>query len=328
MNDNTSGALVGAGATALYWWARTEDDRRRRYNELRDDQRAIEVRLNEFLASGDIFRIQLPVVRDAFTGIAEASAGTAAPSPVPNPPSFSRPNTTGGANVPFLQWPPAVPLYDRNGNTNTLGEMAVAFRNFTYQENRAWNQGINLAQAPSANGLMQIFWAANGLSSIVSLLNLTADQYKTAWANLFATVGGSSLAVSHEDPLRSPSAVATFVGLTIVPLTSLNGGPGTYANRNTDNAMRFRVTVPGGGVGAGQAIATITFGAEYRYRDPHTGAAVPFQPAIPLAASNLAVGFCASNITSTGFTLVAKDVLVGGTVHDLTITVVPGIATV
>jgi hypothetical protein len=334
MSNETTGALTGAAASALYWWTRNENDRDRRLRDLKADNRDLKERFNELLMGGDLVRMQLPIVRDAVTGIAEASAGAAVASPVPNPTTQSRPNLSSGSNIPGMQWPPLSPNYDSNGNTNQLGEMAIAFRTLTYQENRAWNQGLTLANVPTAGGLLQLFYAAQGLTGAVASLGLSIAQYQTAWTGLFAGFAPTpptpptTAAVVHEDPSRPPSVSPIFAGLNIVPLTNQAGGvPGyAYANRNTDSVQRYRVTAPAGGVGAGIAIGTVTFGTEYRYRDS-IGNLVPFQPAIPLAMSSLNASFGATNITSTGFTIVAKEVLAGSTVHDVTLVVIPGLPT-
>ena len=325
--ENTKGLLAGGGAAALYWWGRNEDDRTARIRALRADQRDLKERLNELLSTGDWIRLQLPVVRDAITGIASASAGAAVPSPIPNPVSQSRPDVSQGNNVPNMQWPPLAPQYDPNGNTNQVGEMAMAFRTLTYQEPRAFLQGLCLDDVPSAEGLFQIFAAAQGLSAAASSLSLTVAQYKAAWLALFSGLDPTpEIGANHEDPSRRPSATPSIAGLAIVPLTNVGGSiPGyPYANRNTDAVQRYRITVPPAGVGAGLTVATVQFGAEYRYRDPN-GTSQAFQPAIPMVMSNLGALFGASAITPTGFNLVAQSSLASGTTHDVSLTIIAGV---
>ncbi len=330
-NEKTTGLIVGGATSAIYWWARNEDERRQRVEDLRKDNRDLRSRLNEWLGSGDWIRLTLPIVRDALTGIAEASAGSSVASPVPNPPTLNRPDQSGGANVAGFSWPPAVPTYDAMGNTNTLGEMAQAFRVLTFPENRAWNQGLTLSAPPSAAVNLQIFYAAQGLVRAIASQNLTLAQYQQAWTNLFAGAGGSSptpgtggTAGRHEDPAYAPTASPAYAGLTIVPLTNVNNSvPGyPYANRNTDTVMRFRAKAPVGGVPAGNAIATVSFGSEYRDSQNN-----PFQPGIPATATSGSVVLQATAVTSTGFTVFAVDSMPADSTHDFTFTVIPGQAT-
>ena len=75
-----------------------------------------------------------------------------------------------------------------------------------------------------------------------------------------------------------------------------------YANRNTDEAMRFRITVGGNAAPANMVLCSIQFGSEYRYRTPD-GSLVPFQPVVLVNPGQAA--FYADNITSRGFQLVS-----------------------
>lgn len=319
--NNLIGGLSGGALAAIAWFGRLDDDTQRRLRNLREDTDNTNDKIDAWLSSPDLMRLLIATVRDFVVGIAYSTQPTTPAQTIPNlNDGIVRPTLSHESAVRSYQWPPKAGQYDGTGRVVGVGEITPAALMLTFQEVRAAIAGLAQPTFPSADGLAQIYRVFHALSAVTSTLNLTLDQYKTVWSRLFGQSGVTFGA--HEDPGRPPIAAASFAGLTIVPLTSLSGGvPGyPYANRNTDSVMYFRVTVPGGGVGAGQVLGTVTFGSEYRYRDAN-GALVPFQPGIPAIFSSLQKVFGAVNITSQGFTLVNKDALIGGEVHDITITV-------
>lgn len=87
---------LGAGAlTALLVQLDSDQQQRdQRLRELRQDQRELSVRLNEFLSGWDWSRLMSPLVRDALAGIAAAQRRVAAPTLVPQAGLRERPDLT------------------------------------------------------------------------------------------------------------------------------------------------------------------------------------------------------------------------------------------
>jgi hypothetical protein len=106
-----------------------------------------------------------------------------------------------------------------------------------------------------------------------------------------------------------------------VPLSSQTVAGHPYANRNTDEAMRFRIVAGNTGVSSGTVLCAIQFGAEYRYRAAD-GSLGPFQPVVVINAGTGAI--YADGITSRGFQLVSASGLAANQTADVFIATVAG----
>lgn len=327
-NDTTNGVLTGMALVAATRWSRYDDETQRRLRINREDVQQAHDLIEEMLNRGEVVRTRLPIVQDAQVGTAMASPAQITPSAVPSIPTMSRPDLFATAEVAIsdLSWPPRPGEYDALGNVIKTGELTQMTLSQTFEEVRAFIQGLVQSRSPSREAKVQIFYAANTLIEQLGGLRLTWQQYRDAWARLFgAATGGGTPAPSidpHSDPARPPlviGALGTNVA-SVLALSSQNVPGPPYANRNTDSAMRFRITVGANNVGAEQQICTIQFGSEYRYRDPN-GILVPYQPAIGINSK----GNClyADNITSASFALVSSVPLGAGSFVDLCVVVSP-----
>jgi len=89
------------------------------------------------------------------------------------------------AAVADMSWPPQAGQYDAKGMVSKVGELTTTFLSLTYEEVRAFVQGLAQTKAPSKDGKVQVFYAANTLVQTVAGLKLSAQQYADAWARLF-----------------------------------------------------------------------------------------------------------------------------------------------
>ena len=151
---------------------------------------------------------------------------------------------------------------------------------------------------------MQIFFAANGLTTALYGLNLTGEQYVQAWKSFFAVgaEGPGSSAGDNGTPevdahgLVTSPPIASVIdpGITsVVPLGLPNLLAYPYAHQNTDNVSKWRVTL-GNNISAGSTAFQVTFGAS-----PWVKNGKPFQPVVLCSSPLLVV----SAVTSSGFTV-------------------------
>lgn len=317
--DNLVSAAAGMGASALWWFSQNEDDRAQKIRRLREDQRELNVRFNELVGSGDWYRLTTGAVRDVISGLATTNAVRVPSTPIPNPQSQIRPDLTGGANIPGLNWPPTVAGYNQSANPDSLGELALAAQSWTYEENRSWQQGFTLAQRPQPGQKTQIFLAAQGLAQTLATESLTLDGYKTAWGRLF----GNEAQVppdAHLDPARPPSASVVAPNIQSVALLSSSQVPGhPFNNPNTDAAMRFRVSVGPGGVPSAAVAFVVNFGSQYLWSQ--NGTLAQFQPVVIVNGPF----FYVDNITANGFQIKTVNALSANTTYDVFIMSCAGI---
>lgn len=311
-SDNLLAAASGMGASALWWFSQNEDDRNQKLRNLRIDQRNLTDRFNEFQSNGDWYRLTTSAVRDVISGLSTSNAVRTPSGPIPNPSTQVRPDVTSGANIGNLSWPPAVSTYNANGNPESFGELAVAAQVLTFEENRAWQQGMAGARQPTAAQKMQIFLAAQGLSQTLTDESLTLDQYKAAWGSLFGSAPSPTVD-PHIDPSRPPTPSGFAANVTaVVPLSSASIAGHPFTNPNTDTAMRFRVSVGAGGVGATNVVFTVTFGTSWTWTAPN-GQSYPMQPAVLVNAPF----FYVDSITASGFQIKAINALTANTAYDV-----------
>lgn len=314
---------TGMGASALWWFAQNEQDRNDRFRNLKADQRDTSDRLNELMSSGDWYRLTTSAVRDVMSGISTANAVRTAPTPIPTTVNQTRPDYTAGTNISSLSWPVQAAPYNSAGNPEAFAELAQAGQVFTFEEPRAWSQGLTLARSPSANTKEQIFLSAQGLSQTLNSLSLTLPQYQVAWTQLFTAASSIQPGISpHQDPSKAP-AVGTL-NANIASVTPMNPAaiPGyPYNNPNTDAGMRFRITTGAGNVPALATLFSVSFGSEYKWTRSD-GAVFMYQPVVvcngPL--------FFADSITPTGFTMRTTNALGASSTFDVFISVSGGVS--
>lgn len=303
MSQTTTGLLTGAGMAALMQWARYSDETDRRLRTNRGDIEDLGGELRELLGHGEVIRSRLPVVQDTQVGVSMANPSSPTPATVPGGlPSSKRPELAGMAEnaVTEMTWPPKPGTYTSAGSVEQVGELTVSSLASTYEEFRALQLGVVQAQTPSREHKLQIFYAFNALVAQLGQQRLTWAQFRDAWARLFG--GAGAIGDPHRDPSRPPSVIVGSFGTNVaavVPLDSAGVPNYPVKNRNTDEAMRFRI-VTGGIVAAGTEIVQIRFGTEYRYR-AENGALVPIQPVV--IANGGAFQIFADRSTPTGFSL-------------------------
>lgn len=329
-SENLNGALTGIAIAAATTWARYDDDTQRRLRNVRADAEEALDLVRDMQSRADAVRNRLATVMDAQVGLALASPQPAAPSVVPSTTPFTRPDLTSQMEVAVAEmtWPPEPGQYDDRGMVKQAGELTSMFLAQTYEEVRAFVQGMTQSRPPSREAKIQIFSAAQSLISTLANLRLTGQQYKQAWARLFNTEPNAASGIdSHTDPSRPPQVLGPLGPnvQSVVPLSSLsNGGP--YATPNTDAAMRLRVIVsPAGNVPPQNNLANIRFGTEYRTRAAD-GSLIPFQPVV-LVSSRPGMLYV-DNVTSTGFTLFTQNAIGVNETVDAFIAVVAGMPTV
>lgn len=327
--NNLNGALTGIAIAAAAHWSRYDDDTQRRLRNVRlDAEEALDL-IRDMQSRGEVIRSRLPTVMDAQVGIAIASPQPASAALVPSTTPLVRPNLTTQMEtaVADMTWPPVPGQYDDRGLVKQAGELTSMFLSLTYEEIRAFVQGLAQARPPSRDCKVQIYYAANALIAQLCGQKLTWQQYKDAWARLFGGAAGAASTVdAHSDPSRPPIVVGALGAnvTSVVPLSSSSIAGYPYANRNTDSAMRFRIIAGGGNVGAGTTICTIQFGSEYRIRDT-TNTLISIQPVVTVNSNTNRI--YADNITSTAFTIANSGQINANSTLDVFISACAGLKT-
>ncbi len=319
MNEITSpktvGALTGALVTAAAWWARLDDDTQRRLRNVREDaQQALDL-IRERESRGEAIRAKLPSVQDAQIGLAIATKETPSPQVIPSTAPLTRPDLSSQMETAAadMAWPPEPGVYDARGLVKQPGELTTLFLALTYEEVRAWIQGLIQAKSPSKEGKVQLLYAANALASTAANLKLSLDQYKAAWAKLFASPSDPT-SDSHDQITSPPSVQATDPGIASVrPLGSpdLPGYP--YPHMNTDRCSKWRITVGPGSLDANKNVASFRFGSMFLKNN------TAYQPAIMVSDGR----FYIANLGPDAFSLRNLVALEGNALFDIAIAV-PG----
>ncbi len=322
--------LLGAGGAALMWWSALEQGRTEQIRNNKLDIRDTTQQLHALMSSADWMRLQAPSVRDAVVGIAAATPASQPASTVPPiGATATRPDLSSGSNIASLQWPPQAGSYDSAGRTAAPGELALAFHVQTYQEPRAWAQGLTQNRVPTGDQLMQLHSAAQGLSLAATSQRLTPTAWTQTWQNIFALASGAPLpappAASCADPhcdINKPPTAKAVVLASILPLNS--GSPGLpnvpYVNPQTDAAQRWRLTTVATGAIAGDKLAHVAFASAYVTQG---GSPQPFQPVVLTSRS---AQVYADNVTPYGFDLIAGQGLGGNANVDVYVAVIAGVA--
>ncbi len=326
---NIAGAVTGGAVAALVSWTKAEDDTQNKLRQNQNDIKEVSAWLRAFAGRGEVRRSKLPVVQDFQAGISSATGQQASPSIIPSNVPQQRPQlaATMEATISAMHWPPVPGVYEDNGMVKSVGEMGVLGSTLSYQEVRAFLQGLLQQETPSPECLVQVGRMANALIAAACRHNLSKAEYEYVWTRLFNAQEHQMLrqiSDPHQDPALPPQCMGLVPGLTMVPLTSLGGSvPGyPYANRNTDAKMHYRITTPAAGVEAGTSLAQITFGSGYFYRSAD-GSLVPFQPSIGIAYAG-SIPFVPIGVLHSGCMLMNPQALPGNATLDIHLSVTAG----
>ena len=312
-NDNLNGAITGIAIAAATHWARYDEDTQRRLRNVRlDAEEALEL-IRDMQSRGEVIRSRMPIVMDAQVGLAIASPQPTSAAVIPTGTPLARPDLTTQMEtaVADMTFPPEPGEYDDRGMVKQAGELTSLFVALTYEENRAFLQGLAQSRPPSREAKVQIYYAANALVAALCERKLTWEQYKERWARLLTQEESPPPSPNlHTDVKLPPSVQSLGAGVaSVVPLTSLPGGVAgyPYANRNTDKAMRFRITTKAP-VGPDTVLASIHFGSEFRDEGE------PFQPVVLV---NGDVPFYAVSVSSRSFVVKCTQGLANAQAYDL-----------
>lgn len=330
MSKETSfnGAFTGIAMAAASHWSRYDEDTQRRLRNVRQDAEEALDMIRDSQNRADVLRGRLPTVMDAQVGLAIASPQPAAPTVVPSTMPLTRPDLAMEmeTTVSQMTWPPEPGQYDDRGMVKRAGELTTMFLALTYEEVRAFVQGLVQSGAPTDTDRRQIYYAAHSLMSTICANRMSHTQYVQAWERVFG--GPTPVHQSNIDPhtdVNRPPQIISPLGThvqSIVPLSSQTGA-GHYHNPMTDAAMRLRIVVgASGNVEPMTNLASVRFGTEYKMRTAD-GSLVPFQPVVTVNCRQ--AHLCADNITSTGFTLVNLGEIRANTVVDAFVAVVSGV---
>ena len=295
--ETMEGVLSGAVLAAAKGIAREGDETQRRIQIARDDSTRALRELEDLNTRGEMVRSRMAVVMDFDAGLSIANQPNPVPSVTPSASGVGRPDLAANMStaVADLKWPPKPGQYDERGHILATGELTALASALTYEEPRAFLQGLVQSRQPTPAQKVQIFYAANALIAALYSLNLNEEQYLQAWKSFFAGgVGGATEADTH-GLVTSPPAVSIIdPGIaSVVPLGLPNIPTCSYAHQNTDYASKWRVTM-GANVAAGSAAFQITFGTS-----PWVKNGKPYQPVV-LCSSPL---FVVAAVTASGFTV-------------------------
>jgi type II secretory pathway pseudopilin PulG len=253
METKTSAAMWGILTAAVASWDSYDKDTQRRLRNLRDDAAGALDQIRDYTTRGEQVRLRLPSVMDALLGIALANPTQTTPEILPSSTKLTRPVIDEGS-ASDLSWPVKTGSYDGKGRVSELGELSRTFLALTFQEVRAFLEGLAQEKSPTQAGLLQINRAAKQLVYVLSTLNLTSDQFRSIWTNLFSGSPG----IVADPHLGTPTIGNIQPGNNIGSITF---SPGSTKN---DREMRIRITAGGGGnIPAQSDLCTITFASAW-----------------------------------------------------------------
>lgn len=282
-NSKTNAAMLGMLTAAVASWDRYDTDTQRRLRNLRDDTEDALSQIRDYVSRGEQVRGRLPVPMDAQLGLALANPTQASPEILPTTTKLSRP-AFDEESVSDLTWPPKGGTFDGKGRVSELGELTRTFLALTFQELRAFLEGLAQDKSPSQAGLLQINRAAHQLISVLATLNLSSAQYASAWQKLFAGLSSAPPTDSHlgTPTIGTPNGANNVASVAFVP-----------SSVKSDRAMRIRITAGAGPLAAQMDVVSISFASEWKDAN-----GAPIVPAI-LGSQ----GLYASASSSTGFTI-------------------------
>lgn len=310
-----NGALTGAVLAAAASWSRYDDDTQRRLTNARDDARDALNAQRDYAARGEQLRLRLTIIQDTQVGFAVANATQPVPVAIPTSTAPARPPIFDGMEVAIgdLSWPPQPGNYDERGMVTKVGEMTALTMALTYQEVRAFIQGLVQEHTPNRDGKIQIFYAANALISVVKDLKLTSADYLAAWQRVFGASGsGTGPAVANHDNTQTPPSVqAQDPGINYIKPLGLPDLPTGYKHNNTDAASKWRLNIGGANINANSVVATFAFG------QPYTKNGDPFQPIVAINDPR----FLVTSVTNVGFSVMNNIQLLANSNYDIGISV-------
>lgn len=327
-----SGALTGAVLAATAAWSRYDDDTQRRLNNVRDDARDALNLVRDVQSRGEAIRSRLAVVQDVQVGFAVANAAEPTSAVVPTATPITRPNIFDSMEVAIgdLSYPPQPGVYDQRGMVQRVGEMTALGLALTFEEVRAFVQGLVQEKSPSRDGKIQIFYAAQTLIRTVKEAKLTWLEYMNAWQRLFGqplttapggSGSGSGLGTSppaangHTSTLTPPTVASMDPGVAYLKPLGLPELPSAaYKHNNTDSANKWQIGVGGGNINAGAIVAQFSFGQTYLKGGD------PYQPVVTVNDPRFQV----TNITAAGFQITNYTQLNANTTYNLFISVTAG----
>jgi len=304
--ETLEGVLSGAALAAAAGFAREGDETQRKIRIARDDSTRALREIEELSTRGEVVRSRMPVVMDFDAGLSIASQPNPVPSVTPSTAGVTRPDLAANMSTAIadLKWPPKPGQYDERGNILSTGELTALASALTYEEPRAFLQGLVQSKQPTPGQKVQIFYAASALMAALYSLNLSEEQYLQAWMCFFTgQPGGIAPEDAHGLVTSPPVASIIDPGISsVVPLGLPNIPNYSYPHQNTDYASKWRVTVSANVV-AGSAAFQISFGTS-----PWVKNGKPYQPVVLASSPQLVV----SSVTPSGF--IVKTVQgIGGT---------------
>ena len=211
MQSKATAAMAGLVAAGLASWDRIDNDTRRKLRENREDANDALDQIAAYKSSGEQVRGRLPIVMDAQIGLALANPAQISPEILPTATKLTRP-AFDEESVSDLNWPPKTGTYDAKNRVSEIGEMTRTFLAMTFQEVRAFIEGLAQPKSPSQAGLLQINRAANQLVSVLSTLNLSTAQYAAAWQKVFGAPSTTASDPHLGTPAIGAPNVPTAVG--------------------------------------------------------------------------------------------------------------------
>ena len=280
METKTSAAMWGILTAAVASWDSYDKDTQRRLRNLRDDAAGALDQIRDYTTRGEQVRLRLPSVMDALLGIALANPTQTTPEILPSSTKLSRPVIDEGS-ASDLSWPVKTGSYDGKGRVSELGELSRTFLALTFQEVRAFLEGLAQEKSPTQAGLLQINRAAKQLVNVLSTLNLTSDQFRLIWTNLFSSSPGTGVV---DDPhLGLPTISNIQPGINIASITF------SPTSTKNDREMRIRITAGAGPIPATADLCTITFASAWSNSNgPLIPAVVCGHPLVATVTSNAA----------------------------------------
>ena len=303
MENKTNAAMLGMLTAAVASWDSYDKDTQRRLRNLRDDADDALSAIKDYQSRGEQIRGRLPLVMDASLGLALANPTTVTPEIIPTTTKLSRPSFDE-ESVQDLSFPPRTGTYDSKGKVSEIGELTRTFLAVTFQEVRAFLEGLTQDKSPTQAGLLQVNRVARSLVATVSQLNLSTAQYAAAWKTLFGGATTTATDLHLGLPQIGPPNTAGNVQAVQFFATGVK----------TDRAMRIRVTAAGVNVAAATDCATITFASDWK---DSSG-----QPVIPAIVCSQ--GFQASAVTSTSFVVTTTVGILANTFSDVSVIVSGG----
>jgi hypothetical protein len=288
--SDTKEAIAGLVAMGLPLWVRAQDDTDRDLRNNRLDLRDLENELRACCNHGAMIRSKLAIAQDVGVGLALSNPKTTVPEILPTTTPYTR-AVIGEDTINDYKYPPRVGNYLPNGALTEAGEMTRLVLALAFQENRAWIEGFTLPGSPAPSVTAQIFSASRALSTVISGLTLSRNEWISAWKQLFES-GLQAIGTPIVGNLNAANNVQS-----VQPI-----GGATLTNR----AMRIRVTATGSGsIGASTDVATVTFSKPY--------------PSVPAVVGS--DGLSAINVTTSGFTIQLSNAINPGLSRDFSIVV-------